>query len=228
MKNKDHFPSEVVQELLACYDVEAEAKEQRTGIKVHPEHYRNDKELFIAVLESFGTSSQTLRPERKHQDRKRALQKVANAVGKLADAVNEIDKDAAAFLLYQVTRELEGDKADELSAVAYFVKADTERPELVEVLAAMHRAALSATRDLPVQRTNWPQKVALGIERQFWERGFVFARSETGFAAKTLEAVFTLAGMERSSLQYWVGQALDSEDSMASLTDRVRACMEKG
>lgn len=226
------FESHVREELEREFD-KAWDKGYREGKRTAPADSplaRERREVFLALLWSAaeGAPGFIRLEERKQQNRRRALEQVATGAIRLAESIDKLDGDAAAFLLYQITQEAEGkEEADALSPFRYFILANQKRPEVVELLGATQRAALRAAKELPLQKTNAALAIALVLERRFWEWGFEFTASHSSFAAICLGAVFEAGELERTSLQYWIEQARDHPDSMTSFVERERASQNR-
>ena len=216
------FPPEVRREIEGGFDA-AWDKAHKNGLKQIPSnnpYAKEERALFVRILEGFADAVPEFSEleSRKQQDRRRALNKVATALGKLADGYNELDPDARAFLAYMVEQQAEGaETAKQTSPLEYFIEAETTKDAVVSFLSAAHLGALKAAKELPVLHTSAARSIALGIERQFWQLGFEFAASSSSFAAKCIDAVLTASGIEATSLQYLIQETKDSPESMSAL-----------
>ena len=158
---------------------------------------------------------------RKQKDRKRAMAQVATAALKLSEALNNLDSDAAGWLMSKFAEQHEGKEfAEQFSHVRFYLMAEEQRPKVITALNDLNISASRARADMPPSETKAALQMALGLERQFWELGFDFAASATSYASRCLEILFEAGGLKKTSMQYWIDQAKNHPDSMTSWTLR--------
>lgn len=196
-------------------------------------------ELLVSILEGFSDGYHTFdkfKPESQERRRERLVSIAQNLEG-IAEQLKKLDGAAseyACFLSFNELVKLEDPNhitpdtwnLADITACASFIDS------LPQTLAAFAVGLRFAEKTLPLHSyntsgmdANWysapPQlAIALALERQFWEFGLKYTVTNTGLAANCLQAIYSCAGIEVKRVDYWLKQARDHKDSMASLANR--------
>ena len=192
--------------------------------------------LFVSILEGFAESYHwfgKVMPEKQERRRERLLS-IANHLESIVDQLNRLDDAAseyACFLSFNELVKLENPDhvtpdywaLDDMVACASFIES------MPQTLTAFANGIKAAEKTLPLHSyntsgkdANWylapPQLgTAIALERKFWEFGLKYTVTNTGLAAKCLQAIYSHAGIEVERVDYWLKQARDHKDSMHNL-----------
>lgn len=210
-------------DLEAQFDVAALKSPKMRNWSNLPEAQKEfERSLFIKLLDRWAehhVAPLEKLESRSEKARKRQLEKVSHAAAKLAAEINCLDLDSQVFLL-QKFAEKEGDPERPLFQLLELHSIASA--SLMELLGTLRAASCEAAKTLPLTQVKVPLEFALSIERQFWERGFPYSLTETGFAADCLRAVLGT----KDSVAGWLRKAKADPRSMHSfvklMADRER------
>ncbi len=100
---------------------------------------------------------------------------------------------------------------------SYFVHA--HKDDFINELQAIARGVRNAADTLPEKRDDpIPLRIALQVERLFWENQFKFTTSETSFAGECLRASLGSGGLDKDRVDYWLTLAKNHHNSMTTFT----------
>lgn len=170
------------------------------------DHHALEREIFLRTLDGYAEGLATWPESPTLKERKRQLGSASKALGKLVEALEVIDQDALAYVLYLAAKDRDGHAADDIAPIQYRADGDRLAVSAKPILSAMQIATMRAVKSLPNANFKECAAVAQAIHRDFSERRFVFTTSQTSFAAECLAAVFEAADLESTSLQYWLAQ----------------------
>ena len=186
---------------------------------------KDEAELFILRLESIASaipSYKEIAPPLQ-EVRRNKLKTVARHVMALADLLKDIDSAALGFFLHQtllVIEEKIGEVEHIENARALMDLAQDAKDETLEWLTLISLGAQRSARNLPPMTFNFHLQTALAVERLFWDYGIPFTVTPTGMAGRCLSTIFEEADAEATSIAYWLRQARDNYESMASTMKR--------
>lgn len=189
------------------------------------EECKDGYEVFILVLEGFAEAIQSLNrlnPPRQ-QRRREQIVSIANGLDKALDQIAVLDTAALGFVLWRAFEELakhHGESNPLIPGFNAMLEADKARSVSMEEMKRFTLGVRMAAKELPEHDYNVLLKIALAVERQFFDHGLKFTVSNTGFAALCLRSVFSLGGQKIDRVDYWLGKARESEESMSSLLKR--------
>lgn len=173
---------------------------------VDRDHIADERAAFLDALDGLADALSTLRERPLEKERKRKLESAAKALGKLVEALEEVDRDAIAYVLSEAVKEA-GGEAGRMAPIGYFAAGQVLVDQIKPAVSTLHIAAARAAKSLPVNDVNVRAEIARGVEREITLRGFAFTVSPEGFAAACLSAVFEAAGLECKNPRHWLEQA---------------------
>lgn len=170
------------------------------------DHLADERAGFLDALDGLADALSSLHERPLLKDRQRSLASAAKALGKLVQALEEVDRDAIAYVLSEAVKET-CEQAERIAPIGYFAAGQLLVDQVKPTISTLHIAATRAAQSLPGNDVNVRIEIAKGIEREITLRGFRFTVSPEGFAAACLSAVFEAAGLECKSPRHWLEQA---------------------
>lgn len=218
MRNISFAP--LIRDTLASKFIKAQERLGRTG-----DYYVDEAELFIRRLESIASAIPSYKGfEPPPQEvRRKKLNTVARHLADLTDLLRDIDSAALGFFLHQTLLIVEkkiGEGEHVEDALALMNLAQDAKDEALEWLPLISLGAQVSAKNLPPMTFNFHLQTALAVERIFWEYGFPFTVTATGFAGLCLSTIFDEADAEATSIAYWLRRARDNYESMGSAIKR--------
>lgn len=185
-------------------------------------------EGFINILESFSEAIpefQKYEPP-KQQRRKEQLRSIALHLSELAQQLAQLDSAALGYWVHCSETERErrtGEDGEQPGSYETMEEAFNLRAAILPMLNDLSLGAQIAQNTLPLYQFDYYLKIALAVERQFWEHQLKFSVTETGLSAMCLRAIFEAGGLKDAAIKYWLKLARDNEESMTSLTAKLKS-----
>lgn len=193
----------------------------------------SEARIFLSILQDWGLSIpefEQFNPP-KQQKRRETIKSMGSALLRCVNQFAELDSGAKGFVFFRGMEEIssatgEPNPFPEDIRTNFWVHANEH--DAIKELRAFAKGVLKAADELP-EKPEPPSELrtALWIERLFWEQGFEFTTSQTGFAAECLRSVLALGGIHKDRVDYWLTEARNHEDSMASMMTRLQKTNEK-
>ena len=193
----------------------------------------DEAEIFLITLQDWGLSIpefEQFNPP-KQQKRRETIKSMGSALLRCVNQFAELDSGARGFVCFRGVEEISSTIGepnifpDDVRS-SLFVHA--HKDDVIKELRAFAKGVLKAADELP-EKPEPPieLRMALWIERLFWEQGFEFTTSDTSFAAECLRSVLALGGIDKDRVDYWLTAARNHQDSMASFMARLQKTNEK-
>ncbi|MDO9269400.1 MAG: hypothetical protein Q7T96_09860 [Methylobacter sp.] len=189
--------------------------------------------IFLITLQDWGLSMpefEQINPP-KQQKRRETIKSMGSALLRCVNQFAALDSGARGYACFRGVEEISNTIGkpnlfpDEIPS-SLFVHA--HKDDVINELRAFAKGVLKAADELP-EKPEPPieLRIALFIERLFWEQDFEFTTSQTSFAAECLRAVLALGGIHKDRVDYWLTEARNHQDSMASMLMRLQKANEK-
>ena len=189
--------------------------------------------IFLITLQDWGLSIpefEQLNPP-KQQKRRETIKSMGSALLRCVNQFAELDSGARGFVFFRGVEEISNTTGEpnpfpDDMRTSFLVHA--HKDDAIKELRAFAKGVLKAADELPEKtEPSVELRMALWVERLFWEHGFEFTTSQTSFAAECLRAVLALGGIHKDRVDYWLTEARNHPESMAAFAARLRKTDEK-
>lgn len=199
----------------------------------------NRCELLVLVFEglSYGYKSLSKHTIEKQERRRDRLVSIANHIDGIQTQLSLLDDAAKEYTWFVCFNELiRVDNPDHKTPDTYDIEdmlASASFSEMLpKLLSAYEKGIRESERTLPFHSQNqsgtalpWYMvnhqlRIAMEVEKIFFDNRLKFSITKTGVAADCLNAIYSLAGLNVDRVDYWLKQARDHKDSMASFVKR--------
>ncbi len=196
-------------------------------------------ELLVSIFEGFSESNISLsRYALERQDRRRErLASIASHIEAIQMQLSLLDDAAKEYTCFICFNELiRAENPNHKTPDTYNLEDMLASASLNELLPQLLRAYSSgikeAERSLPFHSNNQSGKdlpwykvkpqlaLALALEKAFFDHRIKYSTTLTGLAAECLRAIYSHSSFEVDRVDYWLKQAKDHHDSMASVVKR--------
>lgn len=182
-----------------------------------------EAEIFIKTLEKWGLSIPDFEKHNspKQQKRRETIQSMQSSLLSFIDQFSRLDSAASGFLFLRGIEEVskttgEQNPFPEDIRTSLFVH--NHKDQFIKELSAFQIGMLKAVKELPVSQDKPIElRIALWIERLFWERGIQFTTSETGFASECLRFTLAMGEIDKDRVGHWLAKASKDKESMTAL-----------
>lgn len=193
--------------------------------------------VMLKILEGFANGIllyQKIQPECQQRRRER-IKSLAVNIEAAIEQLKQLDTGALGFVAWRGFEEISKAKGmlnEFPNGMEAVYKADNFLFENISKMTNFSLGIRKAADELPPHPMNtsgkdfpnWAAPIqlstALSIERLFWVQKLKFTLSNSGLAAECLRATYQLAGLKIDRVDYWLTQARDHFDSMASADAR--------
>jgi hypothetical protein len=198
-------------------------------LEAHPQKGRygldDDAKTFVSLIQGYANAivTQGVADPDGQKERRRNIESFAKAIERMDETLAKLDSAALGYLYAKMADkfaenglELSPSDGRAISMLAHPVLSMVEAGELRAHLRKIAFLATDAARDaaqsLPLHdnesdRFEW--KSAAAVQRTLVENGISFVPTETSFAAVTLRALLSLAGVEHDQVSHWLRKAGD-------------------
>ena len=190
----------------------------------------DEAEYFIICLEKVAESIQSYKDAEppKHQTSKEKLNSIAQHLNTFADLLKGLDSAVLGHFVHCALLEREkrtGVSLPELGQSEMMYTARDMREDILPMIKDFGLGSQIASKTLPINDFNFKEKIALHVERIFYEAELEFSVTDNGFSGLCLNSVFEYGNPsdKKPTIKYLLKKAKDSEGSMSSLIKKHRA-----